>query len=84
MQAQYETVEGFVYREKMNKEKVLRLLSTPSNLCVILQGLPGSLPWGVLLTFLNDYLYKAQHLSIGIATTVSLPKPCSTVLPTFA
>ncbi len=64
-------MEGFVYREKMNKEKVLRLLSTPSNLCVILQGLPGSLPWGVLLTFLNDYLYKAQHLSIGIATTVS-------------
>jgi len=39
------------------------------------QGLPGSLPWGVLLTFLNDFLYKDQHLSLAIATLVSPLSP---------
>ena len=71
LQEQYENVEGFVYDEKLDWGKLKRMVATPSNICVIMQGLPGSLPWGVLLTFLNDFLARDQHLSIGVATAVS-------------
>lgn len=60
-----------MYQETLDWRKVWIIISTPSNVCVILQGLPGSLPWGVLLTFLNDFLAREQQLSIAIATVVS-------------
>jgi hypothetical protein len=37
-----------------------------------LQGLPGCLPWGMVLTFFNDYLSYDKGLSIGMATLVVL------------
>lgn len=45
--------ESYVYKEKITWRKMWRVISTPSNLCCIGQGLPGSLPWGVILTFFN-------------------------------
>lgn len=63
--------ESYVYKEKITWRKIGRVLSTPSNLCCIGQGLPGSLPWGVILTFFNDYLVQEQHRDIGIAASVS-------------
>ena len=50
--------------------QVVRLLKTPSAMCCVLQGVAGSLPWGVLLTFINDYLSQQQHLSVAHATLV--------------
>ena len=43
-------------------------------MCCVLQGVAGSLPWGVLLTFINDYLSQQQHLSVPQATLV---RPCT-------
>lgn len=70
-QAQYEQEDDYVYNEKVTWEKVRIVASTFSNWCVVLQGLPGSLPWGVLLTFLNDYLAQDQKLTTEQATAVS-------------
>ena len=44
------------------------------------RGVAGSLPWGVLLTFINDYLHINQRLSTPQATLVrtharTLPDP---------
>ncbi len=36
----------------------------------VAQGLPGSLPWGVLLTFLNDFLSQHKGMTIAEATLV--------------
>ena len=52
--------------------QVARLLKTPSAMCCVLQGVAGSLPWGVLLTFINDYLSQQQRLSVAQATLVRL------------
>ena len=52
--------------------QVVRLLKTPSAMCCVLQGVAGSLPWGVLLTFINDYLSQQQHLSVAHATLVRI------------
>ena len=71
LQAQYQQEDDYVYNEKLTWEKVGVVASTFSNWCVVMQGLPGSLPWGVLLTFLNDYLAHDQHLTTERATSVS-------------
>ena len=48
------------------------LCSTPSVLLTLLQGAPGCIPWGIVNTFLNDYLSKDCGLSVQAATTVIL------------
>lgn len=66
-------VEGFVYEEKIDVRKLGLLARSRSTLGAVLQGMPGSLPWGVLLTFLNDFLSQQKGLSIANATWV---RPC--------
>ena len=66
----YESGEGFAYEERLTWAKVGRLLRTPTNLACIGQGIFGCIPWGMLLTFLNDYLAQEKGLSVQGATTV--------------
>jgi predicted MFS family arabinose efflux permease len=37
---------------------------------LLLQGLFGCLPWGVVQTYINDYLHQQKGLSVELATTV--------------
>jgi hypothetical protein len=45
-------------------------VSTPAVSCVCLadraQGLPGSLPWGMMLTFFTDYLSVNKGFSVQV------------------
>ena len=63
-------VEGFSYQEKISVRKLKLLASNFSTVFAVLQGLPGSLPWGVLLTFLNDFLSQHKGMSVAQATLV--------------
>lgn len=55
-------------------QQSVALLRVPTNLLVFIQGLFGCLPWGVLLTYLTDYLAQNKGLSVPTATVV---RPCS-------
>ena len=66
-------MEGFSYQEKISLHKLGLLARSRCTLCAVLQGMPGSLPWGVLLTFLNDFLAQKKGMSIANATWVRLP-----------
>ena len=46
------------------------VFAVPSAAAAILQGLPGSLPWGVLIVFLSDYLVAQQGLTVQYASSV--------------
>ena len=46
------------------------LLRTPSVLLAFAQGIPGCVPWGVINTFLNDYLAIDRELGTPVATLV--------------
>lgn len=40
-------------------------------MCLLwMQGLPGSLPWGMFLIFFNDFLAEQKGLSKQVATLV--------------
>lgn len=67
---QFESGESFAYEERLDWKKVRCLLSTPTNLACIGQGVFGCIPWGMLLTFLNDYLAQEKGLGVQAATTV--------------
>lgn len=36
------------------------------------QGIPGCLPWGVMQTYLVDYLHLQQGFSVEVATVIIL------------
>jgi len=63
---------GEEYQEHMSCSKLAPLLRTPTNLLMILQGLPGCLPWGLLVVYLNDFLVQNKGLSLEAATLVVL------------
>ena len=74
-QEQYEQVEGFQYDERLSWRKVGLLLSIGSNVCVILQGLPGA-PLKIS-SVLEVYLYLSNcmcvmHMSISSRSCQSM------------
>jgi hypothetical protein len=48
------------------------LLSTPTLVLALLQGAPGCLPWGIVNTYLNDFLSENRGMSVEFATTTVL------------
>eukprot|EP00804_Cyclotella_cryptica_P019486 CCRYP_006647-RA/>CCRYP_006647-RA protein AED:0.03 eAED:0.03 QI:236/1/1/1/1/1/5/2686/610 len=53
-------------------ETLKALVKCPSVLLAIFQGAPGCVPWGIVNTYLNDYLSSDRGLSIEGATLVIL------------
>ncbi|GIL90022.1 hypothetical protein Vretimale_18101 [Volvox reticuliferus] len=60
------------YEGSISWSKVVVLLRCPSNVLVIGQGLPGSLPWGMVLTYFNDFLAQQKGFTVQAATVVLL------------
>ena len=47
-----------VYEEKMDCSKLKQLLQNKTALLCFIQGVPGSLPWGIMLVYFQDFLVK--------------------------
>lgn len=60
------------YHAELNWDKIIGIASIKTNVYAIGQGLPGCLPWGMLLTFLNDYLAQEKGLAVSSATSLVL------------
>ena len=72
MQAEFAADANFVYSERITMKQSIALLRVPTNMYVFIQGLFGCLPWGVLLTYLTDYLAQDKGLSVPTATMVRI------------
>lgn len=75
MQDEFAANPDFVYSERITKEQSLALLKVRTNIFVFVQGLPGCFPWGVLLTYLTDFLAQNKGMTVERATVVSAAKP---------
>ena len=60
------------YHGELSIDKMKMLLTIKTNVYAIGQGLFGCLPWGMLLTFLNDYLAQEKGLTVSSATSIVL------------
>ena len=76
LQAEFAANPDFVYSERITKERSLAVLKVRTNLYVFIQGLPGCLPWGVLLTYLTDYLAQNKGMTVQKATVVRTQYCC--------
>lgn len=57
------------HSEEYTVEAVVNLFSIPSVALIVLQGVPGCIPWGMLYTYFNDFLSTdAVGLSVIEAT----------------
>lgn len=59
------------YSERIDSTKLKSLLQTPSVLIIFAQGIPGCVPWGVIYSFLNDYL-AIREGSVVLASSIML------------
>lgn len=55
-----------------NRKMFLDLLSTKTFILSLLQGAPGCVPWGIVNTFLNDFLSEDRGMTVEGATLTVL------------
>mgnify|MGYP006132704013 CR=1 FL=1 len=60
--------ETALYTAKIDTKKLKRQLQVPSNLLILAQGLPGTIPWGMLNAYFVDYLHVQKGLSVEEGT----------------
>lgn len=58
-------IEMISQSETIDFQKCTRLFQRPTIVIALLQGIPGCIPWGVIGTYLNDYL----SYDVGFTTT---------------
>lgn len=64
--------QGAEYQEKVHLKDFGHLLTNRTNLFCYLQGIPGSIPWGILPFYLISYYETVKHFSKEAATLLSL------------
>lgn len=64
--------KGLVYKQKINFRDFATILRLKTNLYVFLQGIPGSLPWGILMYWAITFFQEYRHISKEMATTIFL------------
>ena len=56
-------------------ETTKTLLQCPSVVLAIFQGAPGCVPWGIVNTYLNDYLSSDRGMSVEVSAVISRTIP---------
>lgn len=56
------------YVAKIDLAKLKRQLRVPSNALILAQGLPGTIPWGMLNAYFVDYLHAQKGLRVEEGT----------------
>jgi len=62
--------KGHVYADRINWQQYRSLFKNKTNLMVFIQGIPGTVPWGVFFIFLNDFYSQDKGFSVEAATLI--------------
>ncbi len=62
--------QGHSYVRRINWGEYRRLFKIKTNLLVFIQGVPGTVPWGVFFIFLNDFYSQDKGFSVEAATMI--------------
>ena len=60
----------YQYEQRITPGKFCGIFTLKSNLVLILQGIPGCLPWAASIVFLNDYLAQEKGLTVFESTII--------------
>ncbi len=76
--------KGAVYTGKISFSLYRSIFKIKTNLIVLLQGVPGCVPWGVLFIFLNDFYSQDKGFSVEMATLIVMMGGAATLVGSFA
>jgi len=62
--------KGQAYTARINWSEYKNLFRIKTNLLVFLQGIPGTVPWGVFFIYLNDFYAQDKGYSVQTATLI--------------
>ncbi len=75
--------EGIAYTGRINWKEYKNLFRIKSNIIVFLQGIPGTVPWGVFYIFLNDFYSQDKGYSVQMATLIVMTVGAAAILGAF-
>jgi MFS family permease len=64
--------QGATYKPRISPKDFLKIFSNRTNIWTFLQGIPGTIPWGILGYWMIHFLEKTRGFSKQSATTVFL------------
>ncbi len=76
--------DGKVYASKINWAEYKEIFKIKTNLLIFLQGIPGTVPWGVFFIFLNDYYSQEKGFSIETATLIVMAVGLGSIIGGFS
>jgi MFS family permease len=76
--------KGAVYTGKISFSLYRSIFKIKTNLIVLLQGVPGCVPWGVLFIFLNDFYSQDKGFSVEMATLIVMMGGAASLAGSFA
>ena len=75
--------KGQVYTGRINWREYKNLFKIKTNLLVFLQGIPGTVPWGVFFIFLNDFYSQDKGFSVEMATWIVMAVGLAAIIGGF-
>ena len=75
---------GAVYTGKINFSLYRSIFKIKTNVLVLLQGIPGCVPWGVLFIYLNDFYAQDKGFSVEMATLIVMMGGAASIAGSFA
>lgn len=64
--------KGVTYKQRIQFKDFKLIFSNRTNIWTFLQGIPGTIPWGILGYWMILFLEKSRHFPKEVATTVYL------------
>ncbi len=71
---------GRAYTGKIDFSLYREIFGIKTNVLAFLQGIPGCVPWGVFMIFLNDYFAQDKGMSVEMATLVVMAAGAATLV----
>jgi predicted MFS family arabinose efflux permease len=71
---------GQAYTGKIDLSQYREIFGIKTNVLAFLQGIPGCVPWGVFMIFLNDFFAQDKGLSVETATLVVMAAGAATLV----
>ncbi|MBW2091090.1 MAG: MFS transporter [Deltaproteobacteria bacterium] len=75
--------KGQVYTGRINWREYKNLFKVKTNLLVFLQGIPGTIPWGVFFIFLNDFYAQDKGYTVEKATLIVMAVGLAAIIGGF-
>jgi len=76
-------ISGKRYESKIKIKDYIQLIKIPTNIWLFIQGIPGTVAWGIIPFYLITFYYRHKHYPIQLGTVLLIILGIGTVLGKF-